>query len=272
MKGESVAPLKSGIPKPAATVMLVRDGDAGIEVFMMERSSFGDFGGLFVFPGGKVDPADAGPAACALCQGPRPLDANTTLNLPTGGLAYWVAALRECFEEAGLLLATRADGKLLELRDPEVRQQLGVDRGRLNAGEKGALEELCQREDLRLATDRLAYVAHWITPIDNPSRFDTRFFVALAPEHQEAIHDGHEAVHSLWIRPEEALARFEAEEMPMISPTLTNLRGLCGYDSARALVQAKTRLDPRSIPTILPRVLRRGEGRHDFDERLEVVG
>lgn len=260
------------VPKPAATVMLVRDGEGGVEVFMMERSAFGDFGGLYVFPGGKVDPADAGPAAMALCQGPSPLDANTTLNLPAGGLAYWVAALRECFEEAGLLLATRADGSLLELRDPEVRKRLGVDRGRLNAGEKGTLEELCEREGLLLATDRLAYVAHWITPIDNPTRFDTRFFVALAPGHQEAIHDGHEAVHSLWIRPDEALARHEAGEMPMISPTLTNLRGLCAHASAEALVAAKVHLDPRGIPTILPRVLRRGPERHDFDERLEVVG
>lgn len=264
--------MKGVVPKPAATVMLVRDGECGVEVFMMERSAFGMFGGLYVFPGGQVDPADAGATATALCDGPSCLEANIALNLPTGGLAYWVAALRECFEEAGMLLATREDGALLELRDPEVRQRLVTERARLNDGQKGALEELCTREGLCLATDRLAYVARWITPIDSPSRFDTRFFVALAPEHQQAIHDGHETVRSLWIRPEDALARHAAGEQAMISPTLTNLKGLCGYASAEALVRAKADVDPRGIPTIMPWVVRRGEKPDDYQERLEIVG
>ncbi|MCP5056745.1 MAG: NUDIX hydrolase [bacterium] len=260
------------VPKAAATVMLVRDGDEGVEAFMMERSAFGMFGGLWVFPGGKVDAADAGPAATALCRGPGSLEANLTLNVPAGGLAYWVAAVRECFEEAGLLLATREDERLLELRDPAVRKRLGADRARLNGGEKGALEDLCAREGLALATDRLAYVAHWITPMDSPNRYDTRFFVALAPEHQEAIHDGHEAVHSEWIRPEDALARNATGELPMISPTLANLKAMCGYASAEALVRAKAGVDPRGIPTILPRVLRRGTKPEDWEERAEIVG
>lgn len=260
------------VPRPAATVMLVRDGQRGVEVFMMERSAHGDFGGLYVFPGGKVDPADAGAAAMALCQGPSRFEANRLLNLPTGGLAYWVAALRECFEEAGLLLAAQKNGRLLDLRDDAVRKRLRADRARLNDGEKGALEELCAREGLRLATDRLAYVAHWITPIGAASRFDTRFFVALAPAHQEAIHDGHEAVHSLWIRPEDALARHAEGELAMISPTLANLKGLSGYASAEALVRAKAGMDPRGIPTFIPRLVRRGETPDDFEERLEIVG
>lgn len=257
------------VPKPAATVMLVRDGDRGVEVFMMERSAFGDFGGLHVFPGGKVDPADGSPRATSLCRGPSSADANRILNLPAGGLAYWVAALRECFEEAGLLLAIREAGTLLELRDPVVRERLAADRQRLNTGAKGAFEELCEREGLRLATDRLAYVAHWITPIGNPTRYDTRFFVARAPEHQEALHDGHEAVESEWIRPEEALERHGDGAMAMISPTLKNLEALCGFPSANLLVAAKQSLDARSIPTILPRI--RGT-REEPDESLVIVG
>lgn len=260
------------VPRPAATVMLVRDGQGGVEVFMMERSAHGNFGGLYVFPGGKVDPADAGAAAMALCQGPSRFEANRLLNLPAGGLAYWVAALRECFEEAGLLLASQKHGGLLDLRDGDVRRRLRADRARLNDGEKGALEELCAREGLRLATDRLAYVAHWITPIGTASRFDTRFFVALAPAHQEAIHDGHEAVHSLWIRPEDALARQAAGELAMISPTIANLEGLTGYGSADALVRAKAGMAPRDIPTLMPRRVRRGKKPGEFEERLEIVG
>ena len=252
--------------------MLVRDADAGVEVFMMERSAHGSFGGLHVFPGGKVDPADAGDRATALCRGPLPLDANLILNLPYGGLAYWVAALRECFEEAGLLLASRPDGSLIEMRDPEVRGRLEKDRDALNSGEKGRLEHLCEREGLRLATDRLAYVAHWITPMGAPSRYNTRFFVALAPEHQVGLHDGHETVESQWIRPEDALARYREGEMPMISPTLTNLRAVSGFASARALVSAKAAADPRTIPTILPEVVSRGASLEEMEERMTLVG
>ncbi|MAE94922.1 MAG: NUDIX hydrolase [Deltaproteobacteria bacterium] len=260
------------VPKPAATVVLVRDADRGVEVFMMERSAFGDFGGLHVFPGGKVDPADDSARAAALCRTPGAGDANRILNLPAGGLGYWVAALRECFEEAGLLLALREDGSLLELRDRTLRERLAADRDRLNSGAKGALEDLCERERLQLATDRLAYVAHWITPIGNATRYDTRFFVARAPEHQEALHDGHEAIESEWIRPEEALERHRDGAMAMISPTLKNLEELCGFASADALVAAKQALDPRSIPTILPLMQPGGVSLDDLDEHLVIVG
>lgn len=264
-------PARPPVPHQSATVIMVRDGDEGPEVFLMERSSFGQFGGLHVFPGGKVDAADGDPRLLGLARGPSAADASLTLNLAHGGFAHWVAALRECFEEAGLLLACRADGSLVEMRDPDLRARLTKDRARLNAGEKGALEELCEREGLGLATDRLAYVAHWITPMGTPSRYDTRFFVALAPEHQEALHDGHETVESHWIRPEVALARHGEGEMPMISPTIKNLEALCGYSSARALVEAKAAVDPRDIPTILPRIVGRGRSPGEFEERLEVV-
>ncbi len=268
----SDAPARPPVPHQAATVILVRDGEGGPEVFLMERSAFGQFGGLHVFPGGKVDAADGDPRYQALARGPSPTSASLALNLAHGGFAHWVAALRECFEEAGLLLAHRPDGSLVEMRDPELRARLTRDRARLNAGEKGALEELCEREGLGLATDRLAYVSHWITPMGTPSRYDTRFFVALAPEHQEALHDGHETVESRWIRPEEALARHREGDMPMISPTIKNLEALCGYPSARAVVEAKAAVDPRSIPAILPRIVGRGAGADAFEERLEVVG
>jgi hypothetical protein len=128
---------------------------------------------------------------------------------------------------------------------------------------------MCGEEGLKLATDQLAYVSHWITPIDQPTRFDTRFFVARAPCEQNALHDGRETVHSEWIRPELALARFADGELNLISPTENNLKGLVGFSSTEVLLKAKRDVDPRSIPTIVPRIRRRNAT--EFEEVLDVV-
>lgn len=255
-------------PVPAATVMLVRDGIRGPEVFLVERhGAAAAFGGLHVFPGGKLDPADRGASLEACCRGPDDAHASRILGVPRGGLAYWVACIRECFEEAGVLLATHRDGAPLALREPEVRRRFADWRARLNRGEPGALRAMCEAEALVLAADRLAYVSHWITPLDQVRRFDTRFFVARAPHHQEALHDGAEVVHSLWLRPEEALERFREGRLRLISPTRSNLEGLCGHASADALLAARSAVDPRHIPAIRPRMSRRDGG---VEETLEV--
>lgn len=263
-------PAKPATPKPSATVMLVRDAPAGVEVFLMERSGFGAFGGLHVFPGGKLDPNDGDPIWAERSTGLSAAEANRTLGVASGGLDYWIASIRECFEEAGVLLATRADGLLLPLRDPARRARFAGWRSKLNGGDVDSFETMCRTEALALATDRLAYVSHWITPIDQPKRFDTRFFVAQAPEEQEALHDGFETVESDWVRPETALERYARGEIQLISPTFTNLEGLAGFASTADLLAAKRAIDPGTIPTILPRIKpREGEG---FDEALEVVG
>jgi 8-oxo-dGTP pyrophosphatase MutT (NUDIX family) len=258
------------VPRPAATVMLVRDGLDGVEVFLMKRSGFGMFGGLHVFPGGKVDGADRAAAGAAFAKGPNDARSSEILGLASGGLDYWVACIRECFEEAGVLLATDADGTPLQLVAPEMRRRFGRWRDRLNAREPGVLEAMCAEEGLQLATDQLAYVSHWITPVDQPTRFDTRFFVARAPSEQSALHDGHETVHSEWIRPEFALERFADGELNLISPTENNLKALVDFDSTERLLEAKRKIDPRSIPTIVPRIQRRNSA--EFDEVLEIVG
>ncbi len=257
-------------PRPAATVMLVRDSNVGVEVFLMERSGFGMFGGLHVFPGGKVDAADQ--AACwrELTSGPDEERASAILRLDHGGLGYWVACIRECFEEAGVLLATDHSGRSLRFAAAEVRTRFGVWRDRINAQESGVLEAMCIEEGLHLASDQLAYVSHWITPVDQPSRFDTRFFVARAPYDQNALHDGHETIHSEWIRPQVALDRFAAGKLNLISPTQKNLEAISGFDSTQALLDAKRRVDPSTIPTIVPRIRKREGG--DFEEELEIVG
>jgi len=262
-------------PIPSATVMLVRDGDAGVEVFLMERSRVGMFSGLHVFPGGKVDRADHASGWDALASGPDAAAASRLLGTEEGGLRYWVACIRECFEEAGVLLAANRAGEVLRLESLAIRERFAVWRDRLNAGESGVLEKMCSHEQLRLATDQLAYVSHWITPVDQPRRYDTRFFVARAPARQEALHDGYETVESAWIQPETALGRFAAGEMNMISPTLKNLESITGYSTTEELLEAKRAVDPSTIPTILPRIVRDASHPPDsniFEEVLEVVG
>ncbi len=257
-------------PRPAATVMLVRDGPSGVEVFLMERSAHGMFGGLHVFPGGKVDDADHARRWGALARGPDDIAASAILGLESGGLSYWVACIRECFEEAGVLLALGSDSEILRLQSTAMRERYASWRERLNANEDGVLEAMCKKDGLRLATDQLAYVSHWITPSDQPKRFNTRFFVARAPGRQEALHDGHETVESTWIRPKDALERFAAGEFNLISPTFKNLEAIAGYGSTAELLDAKRKIDPATIPTILPRVISRDT--ETFEEILDVVG
>jgi len=257
-------------PTPSATVMLVRDAPNGVEVFLMERSAHGMFGGLHVFPGGKVDDADHAQRFTELSRGPDDPNASATLGLDSGGLSYWVACIRECFEEAGVLLALGSDGETLRLRSTDMRERYTVWRDRLNGHEVGALEAMCRQENLRLATDQLAYVSHWITPTSQPKRYNTRFFVARAPSLQEALHDGHETVESVWIRPEDALERFAKGGFNLISPTFKNLEAITGYRSTEELLDAKRRVDPKTIPTILPRII--SSNVKAFDEILDVIG
>ena len=173
------------VPQAAATVLLVRDSkDEGIEVFLVERASKANFGGAFVFPGGKVDPEDGLDHMEAITTGSSDQELSNILGEDKGGLAYWVACIRECFEEAGILIAYRDDGSPFDPSDIEERQRFVDYRNRLNAGE-AVLEQMCQTEKLTLATERLAYLAHWITPKIEKRRYTTRFFIAISPSGQE---------------------------------------------------------------------------------------
>lgn len=263
-------PAASGELRPAATVLLVRDRPDGVEVFLMERSQVGQFGGLHVFPGGKVDLADHADSWATYTQGLDDGVASKTLGLDRGGLGFWVACIRECFEEAGVLLATQRGGGLLPLNDPDRRALFGAYRDRINGREAGAFEEMCAKQELLLAADHLAYVSHWITPRNLPKRFDTRFFVARAPAEQEALHDGVETVESAWIRPEVALERVESGGLNLISPTFKNLEAISGFGSTEALLEAKRAVDPATIPAIRPRMVSSDPG--EFDEVIEVIG
>ena len=218
--------------RKAATVLVVRDGAADIEVFMVQRPGRGVFPNLHVFPGGKVDGGDHGLGH--LCRDLTDADASSALGLAEGGLRYWVTAIRECFEECGVLLAYR-DGALFQPRDDAEETRFDAYRNQLIGGSVD-LPELARREGLVLATDRIHYFSHWITPESAPARFDTRFFVAAMPPGQRAQGHLRETVAGLWITPAQALAAYDEGRWQMIHPTLTTLRTAARYDTVPALV------------------------------------
>lgn len=235
----------------AATLMLFRDNPEGeLEVLLLERSGKSEsFGGAFVFPGGKVDLHDAHGDFEALCAGFDDRRASAILGVPRYGLAYWMAAIRESFEEAGILLAYDRHGDIVRLHEPEAQARFAEYRAALNRGEINLLD-ICRREHLRLATDQLLYYSHWVTPVPMPRRFDTRFFVCRAPEHQDPVIDNREAVSQIWINPAEALRRARDDEFAIFFPTVKNLEGIAHCrDTAELLtsVAAKTEF-PRILP------------------------
>ena len=181
-------------PLPAATVTLVRDATAGLEVLMVQRNfQSGFMPGMYMFPGGALEPEDSAADTYALCGSLDDVTASRRLGIDRGGLAYWVAAIRESFEEAGILLACDAEGIPIALDDPHTIERFRGHRHALNAGGHG-FPSLVKREGLRLAVDRLIYFSHWITPVGAPRRYDTRFFVARAPARQAPLHDNVEAI------------------------------------------------------------------------------
>lgn len=248
--------------QPAATVMLIRDALTGedgpaVEVCMLRRNLASEFvAGAYVFPGGSVDPADHGPAVEALCQGRSDAEASAALGVPSGGLAYWVAALRECFEESGVMLARRrADGPggdLLDTSDGEVAARFAAYRDAVNRQELGLLD-ICRREDLALVVDTVHYVSHWITPELAPRRYDTRFFITAAPAGQVAHHDDTETIATVWFRPRDALAREAEGEIELLPPTIANLRSIEGFSSTGEVMAWASRVT--HVTTVLPIVL-----------------
>jgi 8-oxo-dGTP pyrophosphatase MutT (NUDIX family) len=237
---------------PAATVTLVRDTAQGIEVLMLQRNHQSGFmPGMFLFPGGAVDAGDRAAAVAARCHGLDDDTASAALGLAHGGLAYWAAAIRESFEEAQVLLACDAAGALVNPRDPERVTRFDEYRRKLNAGE----EDLCimlERENLTLAVERLTYFSHWITPVNAPRRYDTRFFVAVAPEGQEAAPDNVEAIHHVWVSPGVAAERYASGEFKMRTPTIRTLEQFAAFDTTAALIDG-LRAQPK-IPAMLPRI------------------
>jgi len=237
-------------PRPAATLILVRDASHGMEVLLAKRTHLANFaGGAHVFPGGAVDKADASPELATFASGIDDAEASKRLGIEEGGLGYWIAAIRECFEEAGLLFAHAHDDVLVDI-DGHAASHFDTARKSLAAGE-ATLLHLLQSNNLRLATDRLHYFSHWITQAGRPRRYDTRFFLAEAPARQTPSHDGEELVNHLWIRPEEAIERGNRGELNLMFPTLKTLESLSKLrDVATAVEHARSL---RVMPPMSPR-------------------
>lgn len=226
---------------PAATIMILRDApkSGDLEVFMVVRHHQIDFAsGALVFPGGKAAPGDSDPGVRTYCDGAEGLD-DVQLNLH-------VAAIREAFEESGVLLARKSGEEALV--GPDIVESLDGFRQPLDKGELAILDFL-RENDLRLACDMLVPFAHWVTPTMMPKRFDTYFYLAVAPEGQAALHDGKETVDSVWAEPNRLLAEADDGKWTVIFPTRMNVEKL-GRSATVEEAVATARREP--IVTVLP--------------------
>ncbi|HSA68821.1 MAG TPA: MBL fold metallo-hydrolase [Burkholderiales bacterium] len=209
----------ASVPRPAATLILLRHG---LEVLMLQRVQTAAFlGGAYVFPGGSLDPEDHSSHRVLGLTGAQ---ANERLKVSSGGLAYHVAAVRECFEEAGVLLACDKDGKPVSAKRAES----------LLHWRKKPFRNMLEAEDLYIPAGELAYYGHWVTAPGRSRRFDTRFFVAIAPEGQRGSHDAGETVHDIWTTPREALERCERGEIELVHATQVSLKDLSRFSEPRA--------------------------------------
>ena len=252
-------------PSPAATLVLLRDRiPGGVEALLVRRHAESKFAaGDYVFAGGKVEAGDMPADVERFCRGLTAVDAAAWLGggiTPHEALGYWVGAIREAFEEAGVLLAYAHDGRLVQLTC-ENRERFSAHRAACQVGDQ-AFFAMLQAEGLTLATDRLTYFAHWITPEESPIRFDTRFFAAVTPPGHEATADGRETVALRWLTPAEATEARHRQEISMRFPTIKNLEiiemtgstgGAAGTGVSAAEVVASLR--GRAVPTIRPRIL-----------------
>jgi 8-oxo-dGTP pyrophosphatase MutT (NUDIX family) len=235
-------------PRPAATVVVLRDGPAGPEVFMVRRHEDTAFmGGAHVFPGGRVDAADSD-ADDSWCDGmahaARQLDGLP----PAEAVAYHVAAARELFEEAGVLLARHPQGDFVSLAGAQDHERLKQDRPSVHDA-RTTLRAVIEREGLRLALDALVLFAHWVTPPIDSRQFDTRFFMTRVPPDQTPAHDETETTHSLWARPADAIAQAVRGDIVLPPPTWSTLRELEPLESVtQALAWARARTVVRRMP------------------------
>jgi len=229
---------------PASTVVVARPGETGIEVLLLRRPQRSGFAaGAWVFPGGRVDPSDSDLTITRAMTGPDPATWAERLGLddPEEALGFVVAALREAWEETGILIGHAS---------PDADLQ-GTRRSLLS-GELD-MAQAVDRTEIRYALDDLVYIAHWITPEPEPRRYDTRFFLARVAPGAQCVLEGDELAEARWISPAEAMEKFSQGTMMLLPPTADTLRRLGEF---RDLDEAWSALADAPVPAILPRMRR----------------
>ena len=257
--------------RPAATVMLI-DDRLDLQVYMLQRHANTVFaGGMWVFPGGAVDHQDDASYYKDIATHRTDAEASELMALPTGALAYYMAAIRETFEEAGILLALHAEDESPLVISPEDTPRFNNYRDMLNAGEI-ELKTILENENLLADVGQMHYVARWITPLGSPRRFDARFFIARIPSNQIPQHDDSELVNSAWLTPREILERIDREEMVLMTVTERMIRSLALFESASQVIEAaaknlpdqRARVDSKTGKITMP-------GEPGYDEGLTDV-
>ncbi len=254
-------PAEPATPLPAATIVLLRDAEDGLQVLLLRRTqSAGFVPGAYVFAGGRVDASDAAAAVLKRVDGLTPEDAASRLDLVDAdppAIAYYLAALREAFEETGILVGIRTDGSdpATAAEDAEVEQiRDDIMEGRID------FAEALGRMECRIAGGSVEYLAHWITPEPEPRRYDTRFFAARVRGGATPIVDPREMSDALWITPTRALRETDRGRLPMVFPTIRTLEQLAAYASAAEALKALAREGVRTVkPTLVIAPVRGGK-------------
>jgi 8-oxo-dGTP pyrophosphatase MutT (NUDIX family) len=230
-------------PRPSATVVIVREGRDLPEILLVRRRAGDAFGNAYTFPGGVIDHDESN--AHFVCEGRSPDEANSILGVDNG-LDYYSAVIRELFEETGVLLARDAEGNWPQDATEFAAQRTAVDRCEL------AWPDFLRNEGLCMAGAALHYFAWWITPVNSPKRWTTRFFAAALPPNQVAEHDGKELTDSRWLTANDALALRDAGEIKLPQPTRRNLALMAECESVDVLLQWADSQQQSGITSICP--------------------
>jgi 8-oxo-dGTP pyrophosphatase MutT (NUDIX family) len=237
--------------RPSSSVILVRDGSDGLEMFLVRRHEQSGFANrAYVFPGGSVINSDSSNSSTSLSRSLTPEDAASILRVrgdvtpddPVHCLSFWVAAARELLEEAGVLVHD-------ESRRPSVSEIAQARLGTLNDGDQFA--DSVRALGVGLSLERLIYFSHWRTPAQSPKRYDTRFFLTAMPDGQEASHCGIETTDSLWATPREALARGEASDFRLVYPTRAHIERFLPYQTVDQLLDFARAKSIRCVDPII---------------------
>ena len=227
-------------PKQAATVILLRPAESrGFEVFLTRRPDGMPFlGGMYCYPGGTVSKEDCRAAMIARTVGRTPKQARQIIGAafsPKEAIGLWIAAVREVFEEVGVLLAADARGGKMAMT-PERAARLAQAHGELSA-KTLSFAALLEREQLCCDLAGLSHFSSWQTPAQLAMRFDTRFFLAAMPQGQTPLPTSYEVAHSVWLTPDRAMQLFSRNELPMIFPTFASLRALADFDTLESVLR-----------------------------------